>query len=409
MGDELRVCIVTRIVNAHAVGGMQQHTDDLARGLLAAGHQVTILTPRLPAGAPKTPAGASWALVDVDLPSLPYSRPWGRRSAELYAGLAAETPFDVVHSESTGAMGLVRAGLPGNAALVAKFHGNFHGYVRAQFRQGWRAHRRGHGLLRAARRSARTAAVHYGQGHWRAFRDVEGMVPAGSQLADTLRSTGIRPERMHVVPNGVDVDAFRPGSAPELRREWGVPRDAVVVMTLGRLALDKGNDVAIRAMRALPERATLVIVGDGEEEEPLRRLSAEMGLDARVRLVGRVDQRRVPEALRAADVFWFPTVRDEAAGLVLTQAMATGLPVVAARSGAVPDYVPHPGREAVLVPVSDPDALAAATLPLLRSTEARLRMGAQARTFVGAEYSLQRVTERTVAVYRLAMARRGAE
>src|SRR5262249_57699685 len=111
-------------------------------------------------------------------------------------------------------------------------------------------------LVRATRRWARTAAVHYGQGHWRAFRDVEGMVPARSQVADTLRSTGIRPERMHVVPNGVDVDAFRPGVAPELRRAWGVPRDGLVVMTLGRLALDKGNDVAVPAPAARPHRAT---------------------------------------------------------------------------------------------------------------------------------------------------------
>src|SRR4249919_2612206 len=162
--DALRVCIVTRIVNGHAVGGMQQHTQDLAAGLLAAGHEVTILTPRLEDGSvPPGPGGLRWALVDVPRPQGPYSRAWGRGSAAVFAHLVARHPFDVVHSESTGALGLVRAGLPRDAALVVKYHGNFHGYARAQLRQGWEGRPRWRGLLRAGKRSSSTARIHYGQ------------------------------------------------------------------------------------------------------------------------------------------------------------------------------------------------------------------------------------------------------
>ncbi len=403
----MRICVVTRVVNAHAIGGMQQHTDDLARGLLAAGHEVTVLTPRLEDGSvPTGPTGLRWALVDVPRPEGPYTRAWGRGSAAVYAHLAAARPFDVVHSESTGALGLVKAGLPRDAALVVKYHGNFHGYARAQVRQGWEADRRWHGLLRAGKRTAGTARVHYLQGHAWAFRGVESMVPAQSQVRDTLRCQHLAPELLHVVPNGVDTDAFVPGRAPQLRRRWSVPEDATVLLTLGRLAQDKGNDHAVRALAALPADTVLVMVGDGEEREALGALAREAGVGDRVRLPGALPAAEVPEAYRAADVFWFPTVRDEAAGLVLTQAMASGLPVVASRIGGVPDYVGREGEDALLVPPGDADALAAATRELLAAPGRRAAMGAAARAHVSAEYSLARITERTVDVYRMAIARR---
>jgi glycogen synthase len=405
--EHLRVCVVTRVVNAHAIGGMQQHTEDLARGLLAAGHDVTILTPRLEDGSvPPGPRRLRWALVDVPRPRAPYSREWGRGSAAVYAHLAASRPFDVVHSESTAALGLVKAGLPRDAVLVIKYHGNFHGYARAQFRQGRATHPRWRGVLRAGRRTAGTARVHYLQGHAWAFRDVESMVPARSQVHDTLRCQHVAPERLHVVPNGVDTEAFRPGRAPELRRRWSVPEGATVILTLGRLAQDKGNDRAVRALAELPPEAVLVIVGDGEEREALAELAREAGVAERVRLPGAVPPGEVPEALRAADLFWFPTVRDEAAGLVLTQAMASGLPIVASRIGGVPDYVGHEGEDALLIPPGDSEELARVSRELLASPERRARMSEAARRHVVAHYSLARTTEQTVDVYRMALARR---
>jgi glycosyltransferase involved in cell wall biosynthesis len=406
-GERLRVCVVTRVVNAHAIGGMQQHTEDLARGLLAAGHDVTILTPRLEDGSvPRGPHGLRWALVDVPRPEGPYSREWGRGSAAVYAHLAAARPFDVVHSESTGALGLVKAGLPRDAALVVKYHGNFHGYARAQVRQGLAADPRWRGLIRAGKRTAATARVHYLQGHAWAFRDVESMVPARSQVRDTLRCQHLAPERLHVVPNGVDTEAFRPGVASALRRRWSVPDGATVVLTLGRLAQDKGNDRAVRALAELPSSAVLVVVGDGEEREALAGLAHELGVADRVRLAGALPPEEVPEALRAADLFWFPTVRDEAAGLVLTQAMASGLPIVASRIGGVPDYVGQEGEDAILVPPGDPGELARVSRELLAAPERRAHMGEAARRHVVAHFSIARTTEQTVDVYRMAMARR---
>jgi glycogen(starch) synthase len=405
----LRVCIVTPHVTQHAIGGMQQHTDDLARGLVAAGHTVTILTSRAPS-TPPPPEGVELVRAAADQPRSVHTREWGAASAELFERLHAERPYDVVHAEGGGALGLVRRGIARRVPTVVLYHGNWLGFVRAELRAGWARRPRWYGLLKGARHSFDSARVHFGQGHWRAYRHLESIVPSRAQLDDTVRSHRLSRAQTHVVPNGVDVHDFAPGRSPVFRERLGIPDDAVVIMTLGRLALDKGNDRALGAFAELrTDNARLAVVGEGEHEPELRRLAASRGIDDRVVFAGRVVQAEVPDALRAADVFWFPTLRDEAAPLVLPQAMASGLPVVASRIGGIPEVVAREGEEAILIPPGDAAALARATEPLLADAGARARMGEAARARAVAEYSIQAMTARTVDVYRIAIERYALE
>lgn len=402
----LRICLVTRVVNGHGIGGMQQHTEDLARGLVDAAHDVTIITARLPPGVRPSEIGVAWRFAEVEKPDLPYSPSWGDASVAAYREAVAKTGrFDVVHSESAGALGLLKVGALRGTPLVVVFHGNVFGYIRAQLLAARTDPNRLRGLARGVKRSLRMCAIHYGQGHGSAYRDAEAIVVSRAHLRATIRSSRLDPDRTHVVPNGVDVAAFHGGDAPRRRADWSVPPNGLVLLTLGRLAADKGVDIAIRALAALPEPAILVVAGSGPSENELRRLSDRTGVAGRVRFIGGIAQPDVPEVMRAADVFWFPTVRDEAAPLVLPQAMASALPVVASRIGGIPDYVDRPGEQAILVAPRDMAGLADATRPLLESPELRAALGAAARERVLAEFSLERMTERTVSVYRRAIAR----
>lgn len=387
---------------------MQQHSEDLARGLIATGHEVTLLTARVPPGGDMTAlpglAGVDWAVGDADCPVF-FSPDWGAASVAAYVERAQRRPFDVIHSQAGGAKGLLDAGYGRQAPIVVAYHGNFHGYVKAELRAGWSHRPRGYGLARAAKHCFDQAVAHYGQGHARAYSDLEAIVVSRSQLRDTIRSQRLDSARTHVVMNGVDVDAFRPGADAGMRARWNVPPDAPLLMTLGRLASDKGTDRAVLAMRDLPERATLVVVGSGPEEGSLRALAARAGVGGRVRFVGSVSQVEVPAAMRAADVFWFPTTRDEAAPLVMPQAMASGLPVVASRIGGIPDYVGCPGEDAILIPAGDVVRLVAETRPLLDDAARRAALGAAARARVERHFSLAVMARQTVDVYRRAIAR----
>lgn len=411
----LRVCLVSPGTTLHRIGGMQQHSEDLARGLLAAGHRVTLLTAEIPDGGDPRElpglASAEWAPVASGLPrtNVRLSDPrWRPESLRTYRRVSSQEPFDVIHSQSSGARGLVDAGVHQVTPVVIAYHGNFYGHVRSMVRAGVSDRRRLYGVARSAKRIVNEARHHYGEGHHRAYRGLESIVVAPSQLRDTVRSQRLDPARTHVVPHGIDVATFHPGRSDERRAAWGIGADEPVVVTLGRLAPDKGNDRAIRALVQLPG-ARLVVVGGGQEEQALRRLAAEVGVADRVVFAGELPQTEVPDALRAADVFAFPTVRDEAAGLVMLQAMATGLPVVASRSGAVPDYVRTEGEDAVLVPPGDVEALAAALRPLLADPELRRSRGEAGRRHAVEDLSIEAMTAGTLTAYRSAIAHQAAQ
>jgi glycosyltransferase involved in cell wall biosynthesis len=386
---------------------MQQHSEDLARGLLAEGHRVTLLTATVPPGRdlrdlPRL-ADVDWAVAEAGIPR--DDPKWPAASLRAFEQLIAREPFDVVHSQSGGGRGLIDAGVPRRVPTVMAYHGNFYGFVKSQMRAGWSSPNKPHGIARGIKRSIDNARFHYGMGHHRAYRGLESIVVSPNQFKDTVRSQRLDPAHTHIVMNGVDATNFRPGREPELRSEWGVPQDAVLLMTLGRLAADKGTDRALRAMTFLPEEVRLAVVGGGEEEEALHRLAAELGIEDRVVFTGAMDQTGVPRALRAADIFLFPTVRDEAAGLVLTQAMATGIPVIASRIGGIPDYVAREGEQAVLVPPGDVPALVAATRRLIDDPARRAAMGVAAREHCLREFSLEVMAAKSVDVYRRAIAR----
>jgi glycosyltransferase involved in cell wall biosynthesis len=403
----VRICIVT--VAAHGIGGMQDHTRELARGLVAVGHEVDVIGPRHPEGiGSEESQGVRWWYVPT--PSgrqrVPRRHPdWLRLSYRKFVELHEHNPFDVVHSESTSAIEHVRRGVHRRVPLVAAFHGSATGFARASL---WRA-RRGDGRvkLREAKVLVGVAIMEFQYGHWYRFRPCEWMVPSQKQFEDTRRDAFLVRSRGHVVPNGVDVRRFRPRDRAQVRSELGLGEETTLV-SVGRLNFDKGFDIALRAfarVRADVPDARFVVVGDGEEREALGMLSGELGLDSSVLFVGAQASEQVARYMAAADAVLFPTTLEEAAPLVLPQAMACGVPVIASRIGGIIEVIGPTGGNGILVPPGDTDALATESRALLADPNARARIGAAARARILAEYTLERMVERTLEVYEIAIRR----
>jgi glycosyltransferase involved in cell wall biosynthesis len=404
----MRVCLVT--IHGHGIGGMQDHTRDLARGLAAVGHEVDVITTRDP-DAPTTRErevdGATWHLVDAPAryERFPFHHhEWLRQSYELFRRLHAQRPYDVVQSESTSALELMRRRADRLVPVVIKYQGNFIGLTRA----GWR--RAVEGDARARVREAKAlvwrCGLHLQRWECFRFRDCEWMVPTLQQFDDTRRGEFLHRDRGHVVPNGIDADTFRPRDADEVRRALGLDGPGPFLVGAGRLNYEKGFDVAIRALAQLRgdlPTAQLVIVGDGEEAQPLRELAASLGLDGSVVFAGGHAKPEVARYMAAADVFLFPTMRDEAAGMVLMQAMACGVPVVASAVGGITEEAED---AAVLAPPGDDRALADAVRGLVADAGERERLARAGRERVLAGYTVERMVELTVDVYETAIARR---
>lgn len=398
----LRILVVT--VAAGGIGGMQRHTHDLVRRLVSFGHDVEVICPRSD-GLDEALYGARWTLLEAQGRSAPT---W---EADVVAAFRAAEhrggTFDVVHSESTSALPLVHAQVA--TPVVVKYHGNYVGLARAHLQ---RALRRPTTSPRELRGLLRLTRLHFRGGNAWAFRTCESIVVSRQQVADTRRSHRIDAKRMHVVPNGVDVDLFRPGDRSALRAGFGLA-DGALLATVGRLNAEKGFDVAIEAFAAIATEhptSRLLVVGEGEERDALAALAAERGVESRVDFLGRRTQEEVAGLLAASDVFLFPTRRDEAGPLVLPQAMAAGLPVVASRIGGITEVL-EPGdgsRPGILVAPGSVAEVASAIRELLANPALRVEIGRAARARAVAGYGLDAMVGRTTAVYRLAIARAGS-
>lgn len=183
----------------------------------------------------------------------------------------------------------------------------------------------------------------------RSLRSADVVVPISPGIADELRSLGVRRERITVVPNPVDVAAFRPGA--------GATRSNTVVV-LARLEPQKRVDVALKAFAAAAlDGWQLHVYGTGTEMARLQALAASLGLADRVAFAGFTDEPS--RALANAGVLLL-TSEYEGFGNVLVEALAAGVPVVATDAPFGPRFVLDGGRYGELCPVNDIESLASA-------------------------------------------------
>jgi len=207
-----------------------------------------------------------------------------------------------------------------------------------------------------------------------------------------IREEGALPDRVRYIPNSVVAmeEYGNPMSRAALQDEFGIPRGAVVMGSLGRLVEQKGVDVLLRglALLARPD-VHLILMGIGQEEERLRRMVEELGLARQVHFVGY--RRDAPMILGALDLYVHPS-RFEGMPVALLEAMAAGCPIVATSVDGNLDLIDD-GVHGWLVQPEDSDALAHAMEMALRSRDVRLLKGAAARQRAMRQFSIQQMME----------------
>ena len=227
------------------------------------------------------------------------------------------------------------------------------------------------------------------------------VLAVSTSVKETVASYGIESSKVQVVPVGVDSERFVLDDAE--------PREPRQVLYVGWLNYNKGIDDLLHAVARIRrggEQIRLVLVGSAAyrktrlEEQALRELADSLGLEDAVVFVGRQPQEEVARLMRQSALLVLPS-RAESFGAVLVEALASGTPVVATRSGGPEDIVQD--GVGVLVPPNDPEKLAEAILEVLARPGSfepeRLRRYALAR------FSWERVVDETESAYRSALAR----
>jgi glycosyltransferase involved in cell wall biosynthesis len=230
------------------------------------------------------------------------------------------------------------------------------------------------------------------------YRQVACFVAASHAIAVMLVEDGIERDRVVVIHEGIDIDRVQQARTATIHAEFYLPAGAPVVGNIAALVAHKGQrhlvDAAALVRRHVPD-AHFLILGEGELRATLERQVKDLHLERHVLLPGfRTD---VLSLLKAFDVFVMSSVT-EGLGTSLLDAMAAARPIVATRAGGMPEVVAD-GETGLLVPIRDPDHLAAAIVQMLKDPALRSRFGQAGLDRVRAEFSVARMVDATVALY----------
>jgi glycosyltransferase involved in cell wall biosynthesis len=226
------------------------------------------------------------------------------------------------------------------------------------------------------------------------FPRFDAVIAVSRPLVRSLRRFGVARDRIHVIPNGWN------GRVPQsdraaARAALAVPRDQFVIGWVGRLIPVKGADIFLHALAYLSHMTIAVsIIGDGAERVRLEQLSRSLGLGKRVTFHGQLDD--ASRFFPAFDAFVLSS-RSEGTPLVLPEAIAAGVPVIATTVGGVPDLLGPDG--ALLVPSEQPAALAHAILATYADPDAAQQRAGAARNRLETVFGPRQWLERYEQVY----------
>lgn len=228
------------------------------------------------------------------------------------------------------------------------------------------------------------------------FRGARHVVTVCGKFRDDVAGFGVPRERITVRHNSVKPFVSpAPEVVESLRRQW--PADVPVLVCIGRLSSEKGHADLLRALAILRKEQSFhaVFVGDGPEQARIEALIRELKLEEHVTLAGL--QHDVRPYYAAADVVVMPSLT-EGSPNVLLEAMSAGVPVVATRVGGIPEIAVD-GKTALLVPKSDPKALAAALARMLREPELRSSLAREGQALAVEKYSPEAYCRSMVGIY----------
>lgn len=218
-------------------------------------------------------------------------------------------------------------------------------------------------------------------------------------IRNVLLAGGLEEHRLVTIHSGVDLKRFEAVSVSEdFRKELNIPEGHLVVGTVAALASHKDYPNFLRAAARIVETHDLVTfcaVGDGPDEKTIHDLARELGLERRVIFTG--FRKDVGRFLKIFDVFVLAS-NLEGLGTSILDAQALGIPVVACRTGGIPEAV-YDDDNGILVPPGDSDALAQAIADLLDHPEKRTRMGSRALETVR-NFSIETTVEKNLDLYR---------
>ena len=385
-------------------GGMNVYVRDLSRALGRQGIQVDIFT----------------RSQDDCVPAVSHELGKNGRVIHIAAGPEAPIPVAEVENYLDDFVNGVLAFAAAEGIHYDLIHSHYwlSGLVADKLRHAWGApivqmfHTLGHMKNRIALSDSERATPARIAGEKTVIQLADHIVAATpAEVAQLHWLYGADPDKISVIPPGVDLERFQPIDAKTAKRTVGIPCGDTNILFVGRIEPLKGVDTLLRAMALIQKRCphaventcVAIIGGDPWSDDPdeemarLQALRVELNIHDLVTFLGSKDQEILPNYYAAAEMVVMPS-HYESFGMVALEAMAMGTPVIASEVGGLA-YLVQDGVNGFHIPSRDPEALAERMYALLNDENCRKMLGRQARQYAQ-KYDWSIITERMVGLYK---------
>lgn len=347
------------------ITGVSVSSDSIARYMVSQGHKVTIVCPKQLTKGNLKPLKNLKVIIVPSLPFSPYNKnafaipPFGFITIN---NLMRKEKFDIVHIQEPGITGV-------GALIAAKLNhiptvGALHFIPQQIDRVIWERFEKV--LTPAFNIFIKVIYNHY----------TIVMTPSNF-FANFLRSLKITTP-IHVISNGVDTEQFRPAPTNQkLKIKLGIPKSSIVFFYIGRIDGDKNVETLVKAMPYTNSKVRLLIVGKGKKLTKLKKLSHKLGISRKIFWKDFIKDSEMVNFYHVADVFSIMSPY-EGQSIVTLQAVASGLPILAANAGALPELC-HNGKNGYLISTYDFKSLAKKMNYLAKDKKLRKKLGKESR------------------------------
>ena len=363
--------------------GVGENVSSLATALRRAGQQVYVIAPKHPGFKDKDPNVFRLRSVRV------YKKPEWRMALpipEKDFRQAAKIPFDIVHGHAGGPVSFLGFEIARrrNIPYVFTYHTLWNRYT--------------HYILKGTVLTPKMTEI-----ATKIYCNLCTLIIAPTKRVKAeLRSYGVT-KPVYVIAGRLDLDRFRGVEKGYLRKKLQLGKEVSIILYVGRLGKEKSVDLIIKSfslVNKVQKNTALVIVGDGPEREKLEKLTKKERIDKKTLFTGFINRDQIPLVYKDADIFVFAS-QTETQGLVVPEALASGLPCVVVNDPAFKDVVIE-GRNGLLA--SDkPKDFAGKTLKLLENPTLRRKLSTNAQAFASQNFSIEKQVEEHLEAYRQAL------
>jgi glycosyltransferase involved in cell wall biosynthesis len=389
----MNICIFAKGLLVHIIGGLEVHTQQLITCLIERGHKVTVITTKHPRGI-REERHKNLDIHYVGNHPLKYTREFVRESAKIFNKLDKKENFDIVHSLQNLGSGFVKYS-ESKKPFVVSMHGTFLYEIKSMIND----------------RSLKNIFIipymfikyllFYRSLDKILFRKAEKIMVDSKELKRAVMNEfNVAEEKLRLVYDGIDVNKFKPFNVDKFREKMNIKKKDKIIVSSGRILKQKGYHSIIEVLPDILKhmKVKLIIVGDGEYLENLKKLTKKKKVSDKVIFTGRVSEEDLIKYYNLADVFVFPTFRVEAFGIVIAEAMACGKPAIATKIGGIPSVIDD-SKNGFLVKMGDLKELRDKLLIVLKDDKLAKKFGEAARKKVVENFSLEKMINDTIKVY----------